>query len=476
MMREKIILICILIKISQSIYIFIESNEPKIDIFESYSFEHISFNPKTSVYCNLINEDYFIFRGRFQNILEILDKEKIPDSNNIKIEGYKYVYFPDNSLYNEYADLFPNSTIFVKFYKPIQKNNCHILLDLSGFERSYKYESSVPYYLSINKKTQETSFHRVDEVDIVFCHLIPLYIILFCIYFYKLCNCSILCFNLRFYVFTRRLILLCIPLIVSNLLMKYILPIALFHSLYKSYILINLIFLLDGNSILKFENANKLFRIYLFICFVIDGSLNLLINYIVYYIPSVNNLYLNAMKDLVEHIALLIYTFKSYETKYFHFYNQYIFEIRLKCILSLFYLFKIVIYQKVIKFAFFYSCVFIGFQIYKMIFLYDFADAFYFNYFLNTCLEVILIFILVKMFYPQNLPLFYFIPVFYDYNSKIYKVQITKEENNLNISNLNKNILKDEYKKNNEPLVFIGPFSKSNQAFNNIQIGMIVEK
>jgi len=245
----------------------------------------------------------------------------------------------------------------------------------------------------------------------------------------------------------------------------------LFHSLYKSYILINLIFLLNGNSILEFENIKPLFRKYLLMYFIMDIFLNSLFSYVVYFIPSVNNFYYDTFKNLIVHIALLIYTYKSYESKYVPFYNQYLFEIRLKCILSLFYIFKIVMYQKVIKFSFLYNCIFIGFQIYKMIFLKDFADAFYINYSLNRGLELFLVFILVKMFFPQNLSIFYFTPVFYDYNSKIYKVQITNEENKLNISNLNKNILNDEYQKNKTPLVFISPFSKSNKDFNNIYIG-----
>jgi hypothetical protein len=135
-----------------------------------------------------------------------------------------------------------------------------------------------------------------------------------------------------------------------------------------------------------------------------------------------------------------------------------------------------VIYQKVIRFAFLYSCVFIGFQIYKIIFLYDYVDAFYFNYLINGCLELFFVLILIKTFYPQNLTIFFFMSVYYDYNSKIYKVQITNEENKLNISNLNKNELKKEYKKNNAPLVCINPFSKTNAVFNNIHIGKIVEK
>ena len=65
------------------------------------------------------------------------------------------------------------------------------------------------------------------------------------------------------------------PLIFCNLLMKYLLAITLFYSIFKSYILINLIFLLDGNSILEFNDVKKSFRKYLLICFIIDGSLNL---------------------------------------------------------------------------------------------------------------------------------------------------------------------------------------------------------
>ena len=465
-MIEKIIIFFLLIKFSQTIlYAIIDQINKSGEMFQ-----HVVINTYN---CGSVNEDNFIFRGRFPNILDILDKEKITDFNNTKIEGYKFVYFPENSLYEKYADIFPSSTIFVKSESSDKKKNCFILLNLNNYERNIFREKSVPYYLSINKKTLKTSIYDYDIIDFCFCYLIPLFVILFCRYFCMLCKCNILYFNLQFYVFTRRLILLCIPLIVSNLLMKYALFIALFHSLYKSYILINLIFLLDGNSILEFENVTILYIIYLLICFIIEASLSLLIDYIVYYFPSVNNLYYDAIKNLVEHIALLIYTLKSYNTKYYHFYNQYLFEIRLKSLLSSFYLYKIEIYQKVIKFAFFYSFVFIGFQIFKIIFLSDFADAFYCNYFINIWIEMILVFILMKMFYPQNLNMFYFMPVFYDYNSKAYKVLISKEENKLNISNLNKNILKNEYKKNKTPLVFITPFSKSNEDFYNIHIAEI---
>ena len=469
-----LILFCFLIKISQTLYVFIERNDmfkksKSYDLTELYYF-----------YCSPIFIENYSFRGRFPNIFEILDKEKMPESNNTKIKGYKYVYFPDSSSYYKYADLFPDSTIFVfsNYYKQI-KNKCN--LGISLLSKYEKYSQSdkkyVPYYLVINKKSLYKFIGGYETFSIDFVYVIIPYIFLFSQYNDKLISRIFIIYkDLQFYAFTRWLILLSLPLIISIVLINYILSFSLIHSFFKSYILINLMFLLDGNSILEFGNIKSLYRKYLLLCFIFDGSLNLIFCYIVYFIPSINNIYLFVIKSLIEHIALLLYTIKSYETKYFHFYSQYIFEIRHRSLIFLFYVFKIVIYQKVIRFAFLYSCVFIGFQIYKIIFLYDYVDAFYFNYLINGCLELFFVLILIKYFYPQDLTIFYFMSVYYDYNSKIYKAQITNEENKLSISNLNKNELKNEYKKNNSPLVFINPYSKSNNAFNNAHIGKIAEK
>ena len=445
MIEKKLILFSFLIKISFSIYVFIDSTESSNKIIKAYSFEHITLETKYSINCNLYNEDYFTFRGRFPNILDILDNEKIPGSINTKIKGYKYVYFPDESLYNKYSDLFPDSTIFVtSYYLKNTKNNCHLQLNKRLYDDSQK--RPVAYYSVINKKSLYNHFDGYEILSSGFIYVFPLFAFLICIYESKLHDRSCIIYkNLQFYVFTRNIILLSIPLLISIILIYYILPLSLIHSFFKSYILINLVYLLDSNSILEFGNIKSIYKKYLVLCFIFDSSLNLIFCYVVYYIPIINNLYLFVIKSLVEHIALLLYTIKSYETKYFHFYSQYVFEIKHRSLIFLFYVFKIVIYQKVIRFAFLYSCVFIGFQIYKIIFLYNYVDAFYFNYVMNGCLELFFVLILVKTFLPQNLTIFYFMPVYYDYNSKIYKVQITNQKNKLNISNLNRNDLKNEY-------------------------------
>jgi hypothetical protein len=72
----------------------------------------------------------------------------------------------------------------------------------------------------------------------------------------------------------------------------------------------------------------------------------------------------------------------------------------------------------------------------------------------------------VYTFYPQILTKSFF-------NRENYKVQISNKENQLNISNLNKNNLENDYKNGFVPLVFINPFSNSNEIFNNIHIGEI---
>jgi hypothetical protein len=255
---------------------------------------------------------------------------------------------------------------------------------------------------------------------------------------------------------------------ISIILIKYITISLIFHSFFKSYILINLKFLLDGNSILD-ENREALYKKYLLLCFIFDGSLNLIFDYIVFFIPSINNIYLFVIKSLVEHIGLLLYTIKSYKSKYIPL-------IRHRNLINYFDE-NIMIYKKVLIFSFLYSCVFIGFQFYKIILLYDYVDAFYFNYILNVCIELLFVLISMIIFYPQKITGDFIIPNYYHYNNnnnRIYNAQITNEENKLNISNLNKNILKNEYKKNNIPLILINPFSKSNNAFDYINVGKIV--
>ena len=207
------IIFFLLIKFSQTLNAIIDRIDRSGIIFEQKILKTIN--------CESIDEDNYIFRGRFPNINDILKKEKSAVLNNRTIEGYKYVYFPEISKYNEYANLFPNSTILVLTDKPTKANNCHIILNLYGLEGNYMRDR-VPYYISINKKTQYSSFYNYEGFEINFFCFIPIFIILFCVYFHKLCHCSILCYILQFYVFTRRLIILCIPLIVSTVLMKYI--------------------------------------------------------------------------------------------------------------------------------------------------------------------------------------------------------------------------------------------------------------
>ena len=98
--------------------------------------------------------------------------------------------------------------------------------------------------------------------------------------------------------------------------------------------------------------------------------------------------------------------------------------------------------------------------------------GFYFNYSLNIGLEMLFSIILFIMFFPLKMSLFYFYPVYYDYESIIFSAKIEKEKND-NISMLKKHILKEEYQEKEYPIVLINPFAKNLNEFSDVHIGIV---
>ena len=101
---------------------------------------------------------------------------------------------------------------------------------------------------------------------------------------------------------------------------------SVFHSLFKSYMFTNLLFLLNGFSIVYFEIKKGLFLIYFLIFLAIDYIFNLIFEYIIFYLPSINNLYLFTLKDIIEHMTLFLFTIKAYTGQYRRLILQYEFE------------------------------------------------------------------------------------------------------------------------------------------------------
>ena len=459
-----IIYFLILIKASfQDIYAMVDKLYSDINIATVYKLN-----------CHKLDENNYYYRGRPANILNIIDKYNITDFNNTKIEGYKYVYIPDIQNYYQKVIIFPKSTILIvneKIRKNIYNENyCYLFISsIFGSERNHLYDNKkYKYFLVLG-----LHFQNMDNINIFFtAFFLPLMTIILCIYYYKLFYLKSYK-DLQFYLLTKRIILLSILLILSNFFIASINACSLIHSLFKCYMIINLFLLLNGYSIINFEKQNRsYFGLFLFL-FFFDSFFNIVFEYIVYFFPELDNLYLFAIKSLIEHLILLEYTIKTQRESYIHLYKQYEFELKLKSILLDIYENKLIIYKRIIIFSYIYSSAFIIFQLIKLIFLRQYINSFYLNYFINACIEVFFTLILVILFFPKNLGIYFYIPVLFDYGTEIFRVQIKNNSDELSIANLNRNLKKIKFKGTNSPLLFINPFSKNNNLFNDLHLGEI---
>lgn len=95
------------------------------------------------------------------------------------------------------------------------------------------------------------------------------------------------------------------------------------YSLYKSYFVINLIILLEGFSIIHFNDSKKIIKKYILIFFLFDSLTSIISEYIVYFFPFIDNFYLFQLKSIIEHSTFLIVIFIFFKTKYIHLYKQY---------------------------------------------------------------------------------------------------------------------------------------------------------
>ena len=68
-------------------------------------------------------------------------------------------------------------------------------------------------------------------------------------------------------------------------------------------------------------------------------------------------------------------------------------------------------------------------------------------------------------------------PTIFDYNTFKIEAQIKeKYEHKLNISNLTYDLMKDEYQEKQYPLIFINPFTKTNDVFKDVRVAYIKKK
>ena len=407
------------------------------------------------------------YRGAIKNI-EDIDNILYKSSNNQlsdKVEN-SFIYFPnEEQLYkhigilDEYALIFTAFNVdFIKIGKPV----CYIKIqEWSNYNYIFVSDKNLVYL----------------ALPIIF---IPFYISVVIIHVYEgykeTLNRLVFRRKIYFYDFTRRMILLSILLGLSAIIIYYYLLAYIIYSIYKTYLIINLILLLEGFSIIHFNDSHIKKNNYLLYFYLFDFFSSLFSEYIVYVIPSLDNFYLFHLKSMIEHGTFLVIIFIFFKTKYIRLVKQYLFEKRLGSVLSISYKIKNDIYLKIMIFSVVYCSAFIILPFIEKIYIKidDVVETFYLNYLITICLELAFNMALVIILYPRDLTLYYFLPTIFDYNTFKMKVTIKKRnKKQFNISNITHQLLKEEYQDKEYPLVFINPFCKTNDVFNGLHVGLI---
>lgn len=452
-------LFLLLIKI---LFIFGQTNHEMIldQIFKGYILsEDIKMDN-----CPQKGKGYFHFQNRIFFINDILDS----DNKNYNI--YPLVYLP-NEQYFKYVNLFPNTTIFIAF-----ETNIH---NESLFNKSYCYirgtmniKNNIPFsYVIISAKSNiNIDKFLLSSIIILFLFL-SFYSI---IYIIKSCFLKIYQ-EIYLYQFTIISIIFSFFLIFSLFFIVVFLLSHVIYSFYKSYMIIRLIVLCNGFSILNFDFTQKQITKYNLYLFLFESITSILLSYSVYLMPNFESFYFFMYRNLMEHMILLIFIIRSFNLKFIPLYRQYKFEVHLRTRLIEIYRTKMIIYGKILLFGFLYSISFIILPFIELIMKINInIRVFYINYYFNILIEFFLLIILGILFFPFKISIFYYFPIKYDYDSYNFITEIKeKDENVLNISNLKKNELKNEYQKNDFPIVFINPFIKKDNVFKGLHIGII---
>jgi len=462
-------------------FVQINSLFVKYDIFVDKLFNQYKNLRLSTDYCTQIEiSRNFYYRGKPKDIEDIITSNKL----NLNEELSNLNLLEENSKYEKYLAIFINKKDYLDYISLFSEKTLFFLNDniLLNKNESQKYKnycllsvkSSYYYsysYFIISEDLTDFYFLYIGAFLLLFLLVIFILLIIFSIHS---CFSSLPFFLVRLYIYNfAHLSLLFNIVIAFSFLGTFVFLLSIFfYSFYKAFILGHLLILLNGFSILDFNYTfGKRSKFYLKI-FLVEFFLNVLFEYIVYFIPSLDNFELFFIKNLFEHTTILIFGIISYFNKFMRLYKQYRFDRRLRTILTLGYRIKVIIYSKVLIFSFLYSISFIILYFAELSYsINKNCYGFYFNYSLNVALEMFFSIVLFIMFFPLKMSFFYFYPVYYDYESAIFLAQFEKEKN-YNISNLKKDILK-EYQKKEYPLVFINPFAKNLNDISDAHIGMV---
>ena len=399
------------------------------------------------------------FRGTVENLDDII---KIDPETELYENPYVYISEIEKLKYVNY---FWDKTIFFTNFQiswdDIKHGICFVQI-----EKYYKYN----YIIMSNAKMGYIFF---PICLFFFAYSVP--IAIFKLYKSELKR-LVLFKKIHFYKFAQRLTLFWMVIIISSATIYYFLLSYVIYSLYKAYLVVNLLYLLEGYSIIHFNKSQFNFTKYFLSFFLYDAIISLYVEYIVYFLPNFDNFYLLHIKSLFEHavflIMILVYIFK----RYVHMKKQYLLENREKTILAVGYQIKLKLYLKLMIFSIIYCSTFIIFPFIEKLYIKidNVVETYYANYFITMILETVFNLILVIILYPKDLTLFFFLPTIFDYNTFKFEAIIKERyERKLQISNLKSNSLRNKYQERQYPLVIINPFTKTNNVFKDIRVAHI---
>jgi hypothetical protein len=194
----------------------------------------------------------------------------------------------------------------------------------------------------------------------------------------------------------------------------------------------------------------------------------------VYFITFSTKLNLFYLKNLTEHIPLLIFTIYCIYKKLIPLSKQMIYEqqIRSNLVKCIRFKFKRLFFSNLIMAI--YTIVFLSSPIWEYKFIFNYIDNFNIYLVFQLFYETIFVLCFCIIYSPRKLPEYFFDEIVFNYKGKVFLLADISEENKLNISNLNSAKLKKISKKENYPLLLLNPFSSSkNNIFNEVHIGSV---
>ena len=243
-------------------------------------------------------------RGKIENFDKIIKEDKKDLYNN----PFIYIHGKDNMKYIQY---FSEKTIFFTDFEiswdDIKSGICYI-----QFDKWYEYN-----YIIMSPS--KLSYIILPICCLFFAYSIP--IAIFKLYKSELKR-LVLFKKIHFYKFAQRMVLFWIAIIISAVIIYFFLLSYVIYSLYKSYLIINLLLLLDGFSIIHFNKSLFKFKKYFIIFFLYDSLISIYSEYIVYFIPYFDNFYFLHIKSLFEHCIFLIMIIRFIFKRYIHMKKQ----------------------------------------------------------------------------------------------------------------------------------------------------------